>query len=279
MSLTQIIVLSLVQGITEFLPISSQAHLILVPRITGWCDQGLLIDIAVHVGTLAAVMLYFWRECFGMARGALNLARGRVTAEGKLFLLIVLATVPVVVAGYIVKETMGTDFRNLKVIGWATLGWGVGLWLADHWGLRIRRVEHMTWGGALTIGIFQALALVPGTSRSGITMIAARMLGFERTDAARFSMLMAIPVIMAAGTLAGLDIAKAGDIRLTHEALLGAVITFFCALAAIALLLRWLKNASFTPFVIYRIILGLVLLGAVYFYGVTDSVLTTACQL
>ena len=279
MSVTQIIVVSLVQGITEFLPISSQAHLILVPRLTGWCNPGLALDIAVQVGALAAVMLYFWRECFAMGRGALNLIHGRMTREGRLLLLIVLATLPVLAAGYLVKETVGGDFRSLTVIGWATLIWGFGLWLADRYGLRVRRVEHMTWGSALTIGVFQMLALVPGTSRSGITMIAARLLGFERTDAARFSMLMAIPVIAAAATLVGLDIARAGTAHLTREALLAGAITFVCALAAIALLLRWLRRATFAPFVVYRIVLGLVLLGAVYGYGIGDAALTAACPM
>lgn len=277
MHLTQIIVLSVVQGITEFLPISSQAHLILVPRLTGWCDQGLTMDIAVHVGTLAAVVVFFWRECLAMGRGALNLLRGRVTAEGRLFLLIVLATLPVLAAGYVVKQTMGTDLRSLKVIAWATLGWGLALWFADRWGLRVRRVEHMTWDTALIIGVFQAFALVPGTSRSGVTMIAARLLGFERTDAARFSMLLAIPVILAAGTLAGLDIAHAGNLHLTRTALLAAGITFVCALVAIALLLGWLRRATFTPFVVYRVVLGLALLGAVYLYGMGGAAPVPAC--
>ncbi len=277
MSLVHIFVVALVQGITEFLPISSQAHLILVPRLTGWCDQGLLIDIAVHVGTLGAVMVYFWRDCFAMSRGVANLARGRVTPDGRLFLLIVLATIPVVIAGYAVKTYLGLSFRSLEVIAWATLGFAVVLWATDRWGLRVRRVEHMTWDSALVIGFAQAVALIPGTSRSGITMTAARMLRFERVDAARFSMLMAMPVIIAAGTLAGLDLIKAGNAELTHTVTLAMGLSFGAALIAIAALMGWLKRASFAPFIIYRLILGAALLIAIYGYGVTDAALTSAC--
>lgn len=271
------IVIALVQGITEFLPISSQAHLIMVPRLTGWCDQGLMIDIAVHVGTLGAVVAYLWPECFGMARGVLNLARGRRSTEGHLFLFLVLATVPVVIAGYLVKKYFGLEFRSLKVIAWTTLGFGLLLWVADRWGLKVRRVEHMTWGSALFIGCAQAIALIPGTSRSGITMTAARMLGFERVEAARFSMLMSIPVIVAAGTLAGIDLYKEGNAQLTHAVFLSGGLAFVAAFLAIMAMIGWLKRASFGPFVVYRIILGAALLVALYGYGVSDTALTSVC--
>jgi undecaprenyl-diphosphatase len=274
----QILTIAIVQGITEFLPISSQAHLILVPRFTGWCDQGLLMDIAVHVGTLGAVMVYFWRECFSMGKGALDIARARKTKEGTLLLCIVLATLPVIAGGYTMKEYLGWDLRSLTVIGWATLGFGVLLWMADRWGLRVRRVEHMTFGTAFIIGCAQVLALIPGTSRSGITMTAARMFGFERSDAARFSMLMAIPVILAAGTLTGLDLAKAGNIQLTRDAIMAGGLAFITALVAIAALMGWLRKSSFAPFVIYRILLGVGLLVAAYGFGFDHLSATQACN-
>ena len=278
MTFIQILTIAIVQGITEFLPISSQAHLILVPRFTGWCDQGLLMDIAVHVGTLGAVMVYFWRECFSMGKGALDIARARKTKEGTLLLCIVLATLPVIAGGYTMKEYLGWDLRSLTVIGWATLGFGVLLWMADRWGLRVRRVEHMTFGTAFIIGCAQGLALIPGTSRSGITMTAARMFGFERSDAARFSMLMAIPVILAAGTLTGLDLAKAGNIQLTRDAIMAGGLAFITALVAIAALMGWLRKSSFAPFVIYRILLGVGLLVAAYCFGVDHLSATQACN-
>ncbi|MFM2129236.1 MAG: hypothetical protein RL477_782 [Pseudomonadota bacterium] len=271
------IVIALVQGITEFLPISSQAHLILVPRITGWCDQGLMIDVAVHVGTLGAVVAYLWPECFGMARGVVNLARGKRSNEARLFFFLVLATVPVVIAGYIVKKYFGVELRSLKVIAWATLGFGLLLWVSDRWGLKVRRIEHMTWGSALFIGCAQTIALIPGTSRSGITMTAARMLGFERVEAARFSMLMAIPVIVAAGTLEGLDLYKAGNAQLTHQVILSGALAFVAAFIAIVAMIGWLKRASFTPFVLYRLLMGVALLIAIYGFGVSDTALTAAC--
>ncbi|MBT3793142.1 MAG: undecaprenyl-diphosphate phosphatase [Rhodospirillales bacterium] len=278
MTFIQILTIAIVQGITEFLPISSQAHLILVPRFTGWCDQGLLMDIAVHVGTLGAVMVYFWRECFSMGKGALDIARARKTKEGTLLLCIVLATLPVIAGGYTMKEYLGWDLRSLTVIGWATLGFGVLLWMADRWGLRVRRVEHMTFGTAFIIGCAQVLALIPGTSRSGITMTAARMFGFERSDAARFSMLMAIPVILAAGTLTGLDLAKAGNIQLTRDAIMAGGLAFITALVAIAALMGWLRKSSFAPFVIYRILLGVGLLVAAYGFGFDHLSATQACN-
>jgi undecaprenyl-diphosphatase len=276
-SLIHIFVVALVQGITEFLPISSQAHLILVPRVTGWCDQGLLMDIAVHVGTLGAVTAYLWRECLGMTQGAFDLARGRSTANGRLLLFVVLATLPVLAAGYAVKELLGLEMRSLGLIAWATIVFGVVLWAADHWGVNIRRLEHMSWSSALVIGCFQAVALIPGTSRSGITMTAARLLGFERIDAARFSMLLAIPVIIAAGTLAGIDLVKAGNAQLTHAVLLATALAFVAAFVAIVAMMGWLRRATFTPFVIYRLILGAGLLIAMYGFGVSDSALTAAC--
>lgn len=277
MTTLHLLVVAIIQGLTEFLPISSQAHLILIPRVTDWCDQGLLIDIAVHLGTLFAVLVYFWRDCWGMTRGGISLIRGRVTPEGRLFLLLVLATVPVVIAGFVMKEILNLEWRNIVVIGWTTIGFGILLWLADRSGLRIRRVEHMTASSALLIGLAQILALIPGTSRSGITITAARLLGFERRDAARFTMLMAIPVILAASTLGGRDLILAGDPILTAQAGQAMLLAFLAALAAVALLMAWLRRASFTPFVVYRLILGAGLLFAAYGLGFEASLTDNAC--
>jgi undecaprenyl-diphosphatase len=265
LSLLHLVVLSAVQGITEFLPISSSAHLILVPVFTGWRDQGLVIDVAVHVGTLGAVVLYFWRDLAQMIEGLVRTARGRRDDRATLVLNLIVATVPVLIAGFTLDEYAENLFRNVEIIGWATLGFGVALYLADRLNLRIRRIEHLSVRGALLIGLFQVLALIPGTSRSGITMTAARLLGIERADAARFSMLLSIPVIVGAGTLKGFDLYRAGDPMLTGAAAFAALIAFAFALVAIAALMAWLKRASFTPFVIYRIVLGVVLLYLVYF--------------
>jgi undecaprenyl-diphosphatase len=261
-----LVVLALVQGITEFLPISSSGHLVLVPIFTGWPDQGLILDVAVHVGTLGAVMLYFWRDVIGMIKGFFMTLRGRPDSYAKMAGLIVLATIPVIIAGYALNKYGTGSLRSLTIIGWATLGFGIVLWITDKVGMTLRRIEHLGLGDVAIIGIAQVLALIPGTSRSGITMSAARMLGMERTDAARFSMLLSIPTIIGAGTLAGLELYQAGDARLTSDAMVAAGLAFITALIAIAVLMAWLKRASFTPFVIYRIILGCGLLGLSYGY-------------
>lgn len=257
MTLLHLIVLALVQGITEFLPISSSGHLILIPLVADWPDQGLALDVAVHVGTLLAVMLYFWRDMLAMLLGLLNLLRGRRTEGSRLVGLILLATLPVVVAGFLAQRLGAMEgMRTVLVIGWATLVFGILLWLADRLGMTIRRVEHMSVGAAFLIGLSQVLALIPGTSRAGVTMTVARLLGFERDDTARFSMLLSIPTILAAGTLAGLDLAQDGNAALGISAMLAALLAFGAALLSIWGLMWWLRRATYMPFVLYRLLLG-----------------------
>ncbi|MEE8548726.1 MAG: undecaprenyl-diphosphate phosphatase [Alphaproteobacteria bacterium] len=260
-----IIVLALIQGITEFLPVSSSGHLILVSKLTPLPDQTLVVDIALHVGTLAAVMVYFHRECWAMVLGVLNLLLLRGGPEAKLAIHVVIATLPIIPAALYLKDYVAGDFRQgVALIAWTTLGFGILLYAADRLGLRIRRVEHMTIGAALFIGLAQILALVPGTSRSGITMTAARFLGFERIEAARFSLVLSIPVIIGAGTLAGAELYQMGNAEMNTATGLAIVFSFGAALIAIAVMMRWLGRASFTPFVIYRICLGAGLLYWVY---------------
>jgi len=259
-----IVVLALVQGITEFLPISSSGHLALVPMLTDWPDQGLKLDVAVHVGTLGAVMLYFWRDVWLMLSGLGQLLIGRSSPGARMVWHLIIATIPVVIAGVLLKDQIETEFRSLEVIAWATLGFGALLFLADNIGMTVRRIEHMRVVDALFLGLMQAIALIPGTSRSGITMTGARLLGYERPDAARFSMLMSIPTIIAAGVLIGIDLYRMNDWAITSEALTAAGLALVSALAAIAVLMAWLKHAGFLPFVIYRVLLGAFLLGIVY---------------
>ena len=265
LTLIHIIVLALIQGITEFLPVSSSGHLVLVSKLTPWPDQTLLVDVALHVGTLAAVMVYFRRECWSMVLGVFNLALFRGGREAKLALHVAVATLPIIPVAFYLKDYVAGDFRQgVALIAWTTLGFGILLYAADRLGLRIRRVEHMTIGSALIIGCAQILALVPGTSRSGITMTAARFLGFERVEAARFSLVLSIPVIIGAGTLAGIDLYRMGDAEMNAVTALAIMFSFVSALIAIAVMMRWLARASFTPFVIYRIGLGAGLLYWVY---------------
>lgn len=260
-----IIILALVQGITEFLPISSSGHLVLVPFFGGWEDQGMLMDVAVHVGTLGAVMIYFWRDVWHMIRGLFRAMKGKKDSGARLSLMVILTTIPVICAGFLLNKYIGEGFRSIEVIGWTTLGFGVLLYISDKVGLTIRRIEHTNVTDAVIIGLAQCLALIPGTSRSGITMTAARFLGYERIDAARFSMLLSIPTILGAGTLKGLELYESGNVQLTNDALFAAGLAFVSALVAIAVMMAWLKRASFTPFCIYRFLLGGGLLYVAYF--------------
>jgi len=265
MSDFQIAVLALVQGITEFLPISSSGHLILVPLLTGWPDQGLVIDVAVHVGSLGAVMLYFWRDLGAMLQGLGDWRSGGLEQPGRRLLAqVAVGTIPVVLAGLALKLVGTGNLRSVVVIGWATLGFGLLLYVADRWGASTRGVGDMGYGAALVIGLAQVFALIPGTSRSGITMTAGLALGLRRDEAARFSLLLSIPTIIAAGALLGLDLVAQGTDQLRSDVLLAAGLALLSAWLSIALLMRWLAHATFTPFVIYRCVLGLGLLAYAY---------------
>ncbi len=252
-----LVVLALIQGITEFLPISSSAHLILVPVFTDWPDQGPMIDVAVHLGTLGAVLVYFRRDVWAMISGITSLGEVDQPPGSRLVFHVVIATVPVVIAGAALSSAgLLEGLRSPALIGWTMLGFGLLLYAADRLNMTIRTIEHMTYSHALIIGVAQVLALIPGTSRAGITMTAARALGYERAEAARFSMLLSMPTILAAGSLIGYKLYRSGDIELGLSAGIAAGLTFITALAAIGLMMAWLKRSSFTPFVVYRVALG-----------------------
>ncbi len=256
MTLFHLIVVAVVQGITEFLPISSSGHLVLAPKLACWPDQGLLIDVAVHIGTLGAVIIYLWRDVWLMFTGLTRLAAWRHDPGVRLMWLLALATVPVIVAGLLIHLNAGDALRDIVVIGWATVGFGVVLYACDRLGKLTRRIEHLGAYSALLIGLAQVTALIPGASRAGVTISAARIMGYDRRDAARFSMLLSIPTIIAAGALAGVDLVRSGDARLQADAVIAAGLAFVTAYIAIALMMRWLRRASFTPFVVYRIVVG-----------------------
>ena len=267
MSLFDIVMLALIQGITEFLPVSSSGHLALWPILTGRPDQGVSMDVAVHLGTLAAVGLYFRRETGVLAIGLGDLARSRrATQPARLFLLIALATIPAILAGLALKVSGALEsLRSIEVIGWTTLLGGILLWLADRMGAEARGFGEWGLRDAILMGLAQALALVPGTSRSGITMTMARLLGFGRTDAARVSMLMAIPVILAAGALETLGLIRDGNLAVTVELGLAAILSFAAALAALAVMMRmFASDWTMGPFAIYRLGLGAILLWLAY---------------
>lgn len=265
MTLFQLIVIAIVQGITEFLPISSSGHLYLTSALLGWQDQGVLVDAAVHVGTLLAVMLYSWRDIARMLGGLGAALTFRATPGGKLVLFLFISSVPLVLAGGALAYLDRTEmFRSIEMVAWATIVFGLLLWLADIFGMTVRRIEHMTWGSALMIGLFQIIALIPGASRAGMTMTAGRLLGFERAEAARFSLLMSIPAILAAGGYSLLKIWQAGDLQFGLEVLIAMAVAFLTALPAIALMMAWLRHSGYTPFVVYRLLLGVLLLSVAY---------------
>lgn len=272
MSYLHLLILALIQGITEFLPISSSGHLILLPTLTTLPDQGHLMDVAVHVGTLMAVLIYFWRDTKGLSLAAIAVLGIRPARQAlakqkayhgtdytKLFWALVIATLPIIIFGsLLVKSGMVDLLRTAEVIAATSIIFGLLLYVGD------RRIVSRSLGtlgvkSALMIGVSQIIALIPGTSRSGITMTTARFLGFDRETAARFSMLLSIPTILAAGVLGTLSIIEKGEAFIVTDALIGAGLSFVFALMAIHFLMRWLATKSMTLFVVYRVALGLVL--------------------
>ncbi len=266
MPLFQLVLLAVIQGLTEFLPVSSSGHLILLPGLTGMPDQGLVIDVAVHVGTLFAVMLYFRRDVGVALAGTLRLLRGRVDTPGAfLALCLAVATVPVVVAGLALKLTgLDAALRSVAVIGWAMIVFGVVLWWFDTRAPAKRGAGEWTLRHAALMGLWQAVALIPGTSRSGITITGARALGYDRHGAAKLAMLMSIPTIVASGVLLGAEVAGEADMAAARDGAIAAALAFVAALGALAVMMRLLRSVSFTPYVIYRLVLGAALLAWVY---------------
>lgn len=266
MPLLHLFLIAIIQGITEFLPISSSGHLILLPNLTGLEDQGQVIDVAVHVGTLLAVCLYFRKDAILSLQGLLHLASGqRHTQAAKLALMLIIATVPVVIAGLFLSVTgLNDTMRSIAVIGWTMLGFGLVLYWFDRKGPKTATFNDWSPKQAVILGLWQAIALVPGTSRSGITITGARAMGFNREAAARISMLMSIPTIIASGTLSAAEVIAAADAQMAKDGAIAAVFAFISALAALSLMMRLLKSVSFTPYVIYRVVLGVILLFIAY---------------
>ncbi len=258
MEWTHAIWLALLQGFTEFLPISSSGHLVLVPVLLGWPDQGLTFDIAVHVGSLVAVLVYFRRDIARLICAIPAAARGSRNRDTCLLLHLVVATIPVVLLGWALQDRIEGMLRDPLVIASTMAGFGIVLWAADRFSRRARAMESLDWRGALFVGLAQVLALIPGTSRSGITLSAGLMLGLTRVDAARFSFLLSIPTIVAAGVLEGARIAAAESFDWAVFSL-ATVLSAMTAFACIALFLGWIERIGVLPFVIYRLLLGALL--------------------
>lgn len=249
--------LALMQGLLEFLPISSSAHLILVPVVLGWEDQGLAFDVAVHVGTLLAVVIYFrWELLFILKDWLKSLGGQASTPNARLGWGIILATLPVGIAGLLAKDWIETSLRQPLVIASATILGAFLLWLAQAFGAGLKRLEQLTLKDALIIGLLQALALIPGTSRSGITLTGGLWLGLERTAAARFSFLLSIPVIFLAGGLEMLELFRLATPPDWYALGLGVAVSGLSAYGCIGGFLKLLERVGIVPFVLYRLALG-----------------------
>ncbi|NVD05663.1 undecaprenyl-diphosphate phosphatase [Vibrio sp. JPW-9-11-11] len=257
MSYFEAFVLALIQGLTEFLPISSSAHLILPSAILGWQDQGLAFDVAVHVGTLLAVMIYFRHEVVSLLRAFFgSIFHGDRSKEAKLAWMILLATIPACVFGLLMKDFIEIYLRSAWVIATTTIVFGLLLWYVDKHAPLTDDEYQADWKKALFIGVSQALAMIPGTSRSGATITAALYLGFTREAAARFSFLMSIPIILLAGGYLGLKLVTSGEPVHLGFLLTGIVTSFISAYVCIHFFLKLISRMGMTPFVVYRLILG-----------------------
>lgn len=268
LELLQIITLALIQGITEFLPISSSAHLVLPAQLSDWPDQGLAFDVAVHLGSLTAVLVYFRGELRAFVQSLLHWLRTReVDAHLRLLLQVVTATLPVVVCGFWLKDWIELHARSIVVIAATTIGFGLVLWVAD----RRHRVPGKSefalgWAPALAIGLLQALALIPGTSRSGITITGGLLLNLSRGAAARFSFLLSIPTILGAAVLSGADALERPVPFPVTDMLLGFALSALSAYVCIRLFIGLIERTGMLPYVIYRLILGTALLAYAWLF-------------
>lgn len=262
MDLLHIISLAILQGLTEFLPISSSAHLILLPLITGWQDQGLAFDVAVHVGTLSAVVIYFRKTLQTISQDWFSSLKQRHSVgESNLAWAVLLGTIPVGLAGLLFGNFIETALRSPLVIATTTIVFGLLLGWADWYGKQLRTEHQLTWKDVLIVGIAQAIALIPGTSRSGITMTAGLILGLNRQAAAHFSFLLSIPVIVLAGGLKTIELIQSNLETDWFAIISGAALSAVSAYICIHLFLKLLEKIGMWPFVIYRLLLGAILVG------------------
>ena len=265
MTWLQIIVLAIVQGLTEFLPISSSGHLILVPTFFDWTDQGLAFDVAVHFGSLGAVCVFFRNDIAGLFRGAGDILAGRSeTLQARMAWCIGIGTIPAAIAGLILAGWIGANLRNPAIVVVTLAAYGVLMALADRFAPRARDISSIRIKDAVIVGLAQALALVPGTSRSGITITAGRLLGFRRQDAARFSFLLSAPVILLA-TIYEVVKLVTGDMQVAWENLaVAALISGIVAYLSIDFFMRFVSVLGLLPFAIYRLLLAAVILYVIF---------------
>ena len=258
MDLIQIVVLSIVQGVTEFLPISSSAHLILTSKFFGWQDQGILFDIYVHGGSLLAIIYAFKKEV------SILIQRAFSPYKQNLLLCLIIATLPVALAGFLGEDFIKKNFRSLEFLILTTFLFAIFLFIADKYGKKTNSIESIGLKDSFIIGMFQILALIPGVSRSAITMIGALILSYSREDAARFSFLLSIPTLSAVLLGGSIDASQSEETIDWSILIFGGLISFVTSLLCINLFLSFIQKIGFTPFVLYRIILSITLVGILW---------------
>ncbi len=265
MNSIQAILLALIQGITEFLPISSSAHLILMPLVTAWPDQGLAYDVALNTGTSLAICIYLRHDLKSIIGSFYHSLKpgggsGRYTYhDGRLAWMLIAGTIPVLLSGYFFHDLISGKLRSIEVIAWSSIGWGIVLWFADR-RPGLMNISGIGWIVAIIIGISQAIAIIPGTSRSGITITAGLFCGLTRSAAARFSFLLSVPVGLIAGGYEGLKLIEYGMDTPWTQVLIGFLIAFVLAYLTIHIFLKIVERVTMTPFAAYRVLLGVILL-------------------
>ena len=266
MPLYYLLLLAIVQGLTEFLPVSSSAHLEIAHKLSIEGKNDLALDVAVHIGTLGAVVWHFWSDVKQAFFGFFEVLRGQTTSpRARLALGLIIATIPVVLAGlFIVIFDLQEALRSLTIMGWAMIIFGILLWWFDRAPMQTKTMPNWPLRDAIILGIWQMIALIPGSSRSGMTITGALRLGYTRRDAAKIAMLMSIPTIIASGVILGVDVADQITWDLFFSLIIAAIFAFLAALLALRFMMKLLETISFTPYVIYRVILGIILLGFAY---------------
>jgi len=256
----QYFIIGIVQGFTEFLPVSSSGHLVLVSQLTSWQDQGLFTDVAVHVGTLLAVIIYLRSHIISLIKSFFSFQ----LVNNDNLIKIIIATIPAVIVGFFIFDFVQLYFRDIKVVAVTSVVFAALLFVADHFKMKISSWENMSYVQAFIIGVFQVLAFIPGASRAGVTITGARFLGFNRSSAAIFSMLLSIPIILASLVLTSFDFMSSANENINlFQSLFAAIVACITALVSINIMMRIIQSSTFNIFIIYRVLLGFILL---YFY-------------
>ena len=257
----QYLTIGIIQGFTEFLPISSSGHLVLVSELTSWQDQGLFTDVAVHVGTLSAVIIYLRSHITALVKNLFSLQ----LIQNHNLIKIIIATVPAVLVGFFIFDYVQLYFRDIKVVAVTSVVFAALLFVADHFKTKTSSWENMGYIQAFIIGVFQVMAFLPGASRAGVTITGARFLGFDRSSAAIFSMLLSIPIILASLVLTSLDLVTSTELNINlYQSLFSAIVAFISAIISINIMMKLIQRFTFSIFIIYRVVLGFILL---YFYA------------